>query len=192
MGKPKCARKEFYKHEVEALLEAALKHPQPYNRIKYYCLIKIAYRHGLRATEVANLKWEDLDLEDNRFLVKRAKNGTVRTHYLSDDLVEDLKTLQFASRFYTNAKEYVFLNLYYKPYKKNPARLNIFLKYLAREAGLNIVPHFHMFRHGCGYYLNNVKNVNLRVIQEYLGHRDINSTVLYTRVDDERLKGLMD
>jgi type 1 fimbriae regulatory protein FimB/type 1 fimbriae regulatory protein FimE len=58
-----------------------------------------------------------------------------------------------------------------------------------REAGLAFPVHPHMLRHGCGYALIN-KGTDVRVIQSYMGHVSIQSTVRYTHVDHSQFNGL--
>ena len=58
----------------------------------------------------------------------------------------------------------------------------------AARAGLGSV-HPHMLRHACGFYLAN-QGYDLRLIQDYLGHRDPKHTVHYTRVVGSRFEGL--
>ena len=59
---------------------------------------------------------------------------------------------------------------------------------ITKRAGLRkITP--HMLRHGCGYALIN-KGYDVRVVQDYLGHKDIRNTAIYTRLDDKQFKGL--
>jgi len=62
------------------------------------------------------------------------------------------------------------------------------LKRAGKAAGLPHV-HPHMLRHGCGYQLVN-QGVNTRTIQDYLGHKDVRHTELYTEVDASRFRGL--
>ena len=56
------------------------------------------------------------------------------------------------------------------------------------SAGFGSHIHPHMLRHGCGFYLE--KGYDLRVIQDYLGHRDLQKTVIYTRTAAIRFQGL--
>jgi site-specific recombinase XerD len=49
--------------------------------------------------------------------------------------------------------------------------------------------HPHMLRHGCGYKLIN-DGVDIRTVQQYLGHASINSTVIYTKLDSRRFDGM--
>lgn len=44
------------------------------------CLLLVAYRHGLRVSEIVSLKWDQVDLKAEHLHVRRAKNGTPLTH----------------------------------------------------------------------------------------------------------------
>jgi len=64
------------------------------------------------------------------------------------------------------------------------------LAYIVREAGLEAAldagAHPHMLRHAAGYFLAN-EGVDTRLIQEFLGHRDIRHTVRYSELSPRRL-----
>ena len=66
--------------------------------------------------------------------------------------------------------------------------VNYLIATAARRAGLSPV-NPHMLRHSCGFYLAN-RSYDLRLIQDYLGHRDPKHTVHYTRVAGYRFEGL--
>ena len=66
--------------------------------------------------------------------------------------------------------------------------VNYLIGEAGRKAKLERV-HPHKLRHSCGYYLAN-QGVDLRTMQDYLGHRDPRHTVLYTRVAGRRFEGL--
>src|SRR5438552_143 len=66
--------------------------------------------------------------------------------------------------------------------------VNYLMRVAGESAGLKDV-HPHMLRHSCGYYLANT-GVDLRTMQDYLGHRDPKHTVHYTRVAGRRFEGL--
>ncbi len=46
-----------------------------------------------------------------------------------------------------------------------------------------------MLRHGCSYYLANI-SYNLRIIQDYLGHKNVQNTVIYTRLSGKQFEGI--
>ena len=139
-------------------------------------LILLAYRHGLRVSELVALRWDAVDLKQGVLQVSRIKGGTASAHPLRSPELRALRKLQ---RDYP-ATPYLFASERGGPLTRSTVR-----KIVARagdEAGmkdLNIHP--HMLRHACGYYLAN-KGVDTRGIQSYLGHRAISSTVRYTEL----------
>ena len=59
---------------------------------------------------------------------------------------------------------------------------------MGKYAGLEFPIHPHMLRHGCGYYLAN-KGVDTRAIQMYMGHTNIQNTVIYTQLSGKSFNG---
>jgi site-specific recombinase XerD len=61
-----------------------------------------------------------------------------------------------------------------------------------QEAGLDFQVHPHMLRHACGFALANQEGTanDTRLIQQYLGHRDIKNTVFYTTLSQRRLSAV--
>ena len=142
----------------------------------------MTYRHALRVGEVIDLKWEQLDLKRGRFHVTRLKNGDPSVHYLEGDEIRALRQLQ---RDYEDS-EFVFPSE-----RQGPLTSNAVHKMVARagiEAGLSLSVHPHMLRHGKGYQLAN-NGEDTRSIQAYMGHKNIQHTVLYTKLDPRRFKG---
>lgn len=67
--------------------------------------------------------------------------------------------------------------------------VNKMISRAGKRAGISYPVHPHMLRHGTGYYLAN-KGVETRVIQDYLGHKNIAHSVLYTELSETKFKGL--
>ncbi|EMJ9624388.1 tyrosine-type recombinase/integrase, partial [Salmonella enterica] len=59
----------------------------------------------------------------------------------------------------------------------------------SQQAGLNLVVHPHMLRHACGYALAN-QGLDTRLIQDYLGHKNISHTVRYTASNPARFRNV--
>ena len=145
-------------------------------------MIAMAFRHGLRATELVHLSWDHVSLERRTLDVHRAKKGKRGTHDLSDWEVKALKKL---------AKEGDRQGTLFKTERQGPFTTNAFFKIVARagtEAGFSKPLHPHMFRHGCGFHMTE-KGVHLRIIQDWLGHRNIQTTTIYTELSPGKLKG---
>lgn len=142
-------------------------------------LILIAYRHGLRVSELLALRWDMIDLTHGRLHVNRLKNGVPSVHPLRGPELRALRRLQ---RDYPQTP-YVFVTE-----RGGPLTSSTFTKILARageEAELGFPVHPHMLRHATGYKLANDGH-DTRAIQQYLGHKNIQHTVRYTELDAHR------
>lgn len=145
-------------------------------------LILVMYRHALRVGEVVDLRWEQIDLNRGRMHVNRLKNGDASVHYLEGDEIRALRKLR---RDYS-ATEFVF-----ESERQAPLTTNAIHKMIARaggEANLELSVHPHMLRHGKGYQLAD-EGVDTRAIQAYMGHKNIQHSVLYTQLNPKRFKG---
>ena len=146
-----------------------------------HTLILLAYRHGLRVSELIALRWDMVDLKQGLLHVTRLKNGVDSTHPLRGPELRALRKLlaQFPD------SPYLFITERGGPITASSVR-----RIVARaghEAGLTFSIHPHMLRHSCGYKLAN-DGVDTRALQHYLGHRNIQHTVRYTEMSSERFK----
>jgi type 1 fimbriae regulatory protein FimE len=144
-------------------------------------MILLAFRHGLRVSELVALRWDQIDLKQGVLHVRRRKNGSPSTHPLSGP---ELRALRRLEREY-NAGRYVFVTERGGPLTDATVR-----KFVARAgiaAGLPFPIHPHMFRHSVGFKLAN-DGQDTRAIQHYLGHKNITHTVRYTELSPERFK----
>jgi type 1 fimbriae regulatory protein FimB/type 1 fimbriae regulatory protein FimE len=145
-------------------------------------LMLLAYRHGLRVSELVNLPWAQVDLTQGLLHVHRKKRGTPSTHPLRGPELRALRRLQ---RDYPGAPQ-VFVSEQGGPLSTSSVR-----RILTRAGELAALPfpvHPHMLRHACGFKLAN-EGHDTRAIQHYLGHRNIQHTVLYTELAADRFKG---
>jgi len=145
-------------------------------------LILIGYRHGLRASEIADLEWSQVELGRGATLhVRRRKNGKPAAHPLRGDEIRALRELR--RQFPDSA--FVFATERGGPF--TPDAINRLVKRIGERAGLPFKAHAHMLRHGCGYKLANDGH-DTRAIQDWLGHRSIQHTVRYTELSPTRFK----
>jgi type 1 fimbriae regulatory protein FimB/type 1 fimbriae regulatory protein FimE len=145
-------------------------------------MILVAYRHGLRVSELVALRWDHADLKQGLLHVRRRKNGSPSTHPLSGVELRALRRLQ---RDY-DGSPFMFVSERLGPLTESNVR-----KMVARagiEAGLPFPAHPHMLRHAAGYKLAN-DGQDTRAIQHYLGHKNITHTCRYTELSPERFKG---
>ena len=145
-------------------------------------LILIAYRHGLRAIEVCDLEWSQVEFGRSASLhVRRVKNGKPSVHPLRGDEVRALSELR--RQFPDSA--FVFTTERCGPF--TPDAVNRLIKRIAERAGFDFQVHAHMLRHACGYALANAGH-DTRAIQDWLGHRSIQHTVKYTELAPIRFR----
>jgi site-specific recombinase XerD len=169
--------------EVDRLREAAAKRGRHATRDA--TMILLAYRHGLRVSELIALRWEQIDLRQGVLHVRRRKNGSPSTHLLHGPEIRALRRL---SRDYPETP-YVFVTE-----RKGPLTDSGFRKIVARAgatAGLEFPVHPHMLRHSTGFKLAN-DGQDTRAIQHYLGHKNIQHTVRYTELSSDRFKEFWD
>jgi len=142
-------------------------------------LILVGYRHGLRASELTALRWDQIDLEAGTLYANRLKNGRATVHPIRGPEIRALRRLQ---RDYPSSP-YVFLTERRGPLTASTVRHIV--KRAGEKAGLPFPVHPHMLRHGCGYKLANDGH-DTRAIQLYLGHKSITHTCRYTELASDR------
>jgi type 1 fimbriae regulatory protein FimE len=173
------SREYLTPEEVQKLIEQAGKLGRHGQRDA--ALLMLAYRHGLRVSELVALRWDMVDLKQGRLHVNRLKNGIPSVHPLRGP---ELRALRKVARAYSDTP-YVFVTERGGPLTTDSVR-----KLVARAgeaAGLSFSVHPHMLRHACGYKLAN-EGHDTRSIQQYLGHRNIQHTVRYTDLSPTRFK----
>jgi type 1 fimbriae regulatory protein FimB/type 1 fimbriae regulatory protein FimE len=130
--------------EIETLIAAARHHGRYGHRDA--TLILVGYRHGLRAIEICDLEWSQVEWGRAATLhVRRAKNGKPSAHPLRGDEIRALRELQ--RQFSDSA--FVFATERAGPF--TPGAVNRLVKRIGQRAGLPFPVHAHMLRHACGY-----------------------------------------
>ncbi|SRR5258706_1625765 len=145
-------------------------------------MVLMAYRHGLRASELCDLKWDEVDFAGGCLHVRRRKHGSPAKHPLQGDEMRALRRLRRDNPH----GEWVFVSERGASFSRHG-----FAAMIARagkEAGFGFKAHPHMLRHACGHALAN-RGVDTRSLQAYLGHRNIQSTTVYTEMAPGRFKG---
>ena len=142
----------------------------------------VAYRHGLRASELVDLRWEQVDFRTASLHVRRVKQGSPSVHPVLGDELRALRRLQ---RDQEPRSPFVFTSERGAPF--TTAGFARMIERAGTEAKLGFKAHPHMLRHACGYALAN-KGHDTRALQAYLGHRNIQHTVRYTELSPTRFK----
>ena len=149
-------------------------------------MILVAFRHGLRSSELVDLRWDQIDFAHAVLHVRRAKKGTPATHPIVGDEMRALRKLQ---REQDPKSPFVFTSERGSPF--TTAGFARMVERAGVEAKLGFPAHPHMLRHACGFALAN-KGHDTRALQAYLGHRNIQHTVRYTELSPGQVQGFLD
>lgn len=173
------SREYLSEKEVAALMTAAASVGR--HGVRDAALILVAYRHGLRVSELVSLRWDQFDLQRGLLHVTRCKHGIASVHPLRGP---ELRTLRRLQRDYRDTA-YVFVSEHKAPLTTDAVRKIV--GRAGREAGIEFQVHPHMLRHATGYKLAN-DGQDTRAIQHYLGHRNIQHTTRYTDLASSRFR----
>jgi integrase len=145
-------------------------------------IILLVYRHGLRASELIDLRWDQVDFNAATLAVRRAKKGTPSTHPIRGD---ELRALRRLAREQDPKSPFVFTSERGAPF--TTAGFARMVERAGALAGFEFKAHPHMLRHACGFALAN-RGHDTRSLQAYLGHKNIQHTVRYTELSPDRFK----
>jgi site-specific recombinase XerD len=143
-------------------------------------MILVAYRHGLRASELVDLRWDQIDFNSATLAVRRVKRGSPATHPVRGDELRALRQLQ---REQEPKRPFVFTSERRAPF--TTAGFARIVERVGVEAKLGFKAHPHMLWHATGYKLAN-DGADTRSLAHYLGHRNLQSTARYTALAPDR------
>jgi integrase len=146
--------------EIERLMAAARKSSRYGHRDA--TMILIGYRHGLRASELCDLQWSQVELATGRLHVRRAKNGSPSVHPMQGDEIRALRRLQREQ----GRSSHVFMTERDGP--MTPKAFHALFGRIGSRAKMQFPIHPYMLRHGCGYALANAGH-DTRALQAWLG-----------------------
>lgn len=150
---------------------------------KHRLLIALAYGAGLRVGEVVNLQVQDIDLATLSLIVRRGKGGKDRVSIIPDSICIELRILIKEK----DAGRYVFESE--RGGKLTPRTAQAVFEKSCTRAGIKKQATFHSLRHSFATHLLE-NGVDIRYIQQLLGHANIATTQLYTRVTNPQLKNI--
>lgn len=146
----------------------------------------LMYSSGMRASEIINLRWPDIDFNRNIIHIKLAKGNKDRIVMLSPKLKKNLKRLDIEKKglvFKTNRNN-----------KYSLRTIEIIIKKAAEKAGIkkHVTP--HTLRHSFATHLLE-HGIDIRYIRDLLGHANLQTTLIYTKVskrDISKIKSPID
>jgi integrase len=170
--------------EILAVLRSAKK-----KGAREFAMIVVAYRHGMRASEVCNLRLGDLDLRNGSILVERLK-GSLRTTqaiagHRGNPLLDELKALSaWLRQRRDDGSDFLFTSQ--KGGRLDRSQFFRLFRSVAADAGLPPEKqHPHVLKHSIASHLVSA-NVNLALVKQALGHKSINSTMRYIATTDKQ------
>ena len=152
--------------------------------LRDWLAIRMAWRHGLRASELVGLEWPQVRWADGKLFIRRAKNGVSGEHWLDQDVMRALRRLQAAQ---ATGTRFLFISERGGPWAA--PSFSRMVERLGDKALPDRGVHAHMLRHSAGHLLA-ARNIATRTIQDYLGHKSISSTQIYTQQSGQHLKGI--
>jgi len=174
---PKSLPVILSRREIERMLKLV-------ENLKHRCLLALAYGAGLRVSEVTSLRIQDLDLDECVVHIKHAKGNKDRITVLSQKVIPDLQALTAGRR----PHEFVFAGNRGKKITERTAQ-KVFESAL-KKAGIQKKATFHSLRHSFATHLLE-NGVDVRYVQELLGHANIRTTQRYTQVTNPGLKRIL-
>jgi len=174
-------RRYLTKNEVQELINSAngFRH-----EVRDRCILLMCYYHGFRVSELTGLKVSDINIPGKRIYIRRLKHGLSTFHPLQmEEIVTLEKWIKKRVNYIKSDSEHLFLSQSGK--KLSRQRVYMMIREYALLAKFPFVTHPHMLRHSCGFELAE-QGLDTRLIQDYLGHRNIRHTVHYTASNSGR------
>jgi integrase len=168
-------REHLSRDEVLALCKAARSNR---HGARDAAAIWLAFNHGLRVGELADLRWSDIQWEERRMMVRRLKGSQSGEHPLTE---QDKRFVGPLRQKGQRPADCVF-GITAAGFRKMLARLEL----PAELAALAVHP--HMLRHACGYDM--VGRADLQARAAFLGHKRLENTIRYSQLDPGQFEGL--
>jgi type 1 fimbriae regulatory protein FimB len=170
--------------EVLAVLRAAKA-----KGTREWAMVVMAYKHGMRASEVCNLRLDDIDMKNGSIVIHRLK-GSLRTtqavtEHRGEPLLNELKALrEWLRQRKDDGSDFLFTSQ--KGGRLDRSQFFRLFRAIAAEAGLSSEKqHPHVLKHSIASHLVSA-NVNLALVKQQLGHKSIGSTIRYVTMSDQQ------
>ena len=149
--------------------------------LKHRLILCFLYYAGMRQGEVRDLRWEDIDFDRGIIHIKKAKGGKDRIVFLHRRIVDEIM------RFGRQEQDYVFISE--RGSKYNARTIQQIVKIASRIVGIKKKVTPHTLRHSFATHLLEA-GADIRYIQELLGHKNLQTTQIYTHVANKDIKNL--
>jgi type 1 fimbriae regulatory protein FimB len=182
-ARPSQSRKALTPEEILKVLRVASESK------RNLAMILLAYRHGMRASEVCELRLSDLDLKNGQITIRRLKGSLTTTQPLSDHpgqpLLSERRVLRAWLAERHDASDFVFVSQ--KGGRIHRSQFFRMFQSVAERAGLPVDRrHPHCLKHALGFSLV-AANVHITSVKAALGHKSIASTAIYAVPTDEQV-----
>ena len=154
-----------------------------------WAMIVVAYKHGMRASEVCNLRLDDIDMKNSSIVIERLK-GSLRTtqavtEHRGEPLLNEIKALrEWLRQRPDDGSDYLFTSQ--KGGRLDRSQFFRLFQTIASEAGVSAEKqHPHALKHSIASHLVSA-NVNLALVKQQLGHKSIGSTMRYVTTSDQQ------
>lgn len=180
----------LYVEQVENLLKLNSER-QDDLALRDQAILELLYASGVRASELVNIRLKDIEMKRRiiRIMGKGNKERLVRFNESAERAIKkylnESRDKLLSHRQIPDEYDYLFLSAQGKPLTTRG--LEYILKQIEAKTGCNYGLHPHMLRHSFATHLLE-KGLDLRVIQELLGHESLNTTQIYTHVSEESMK----
>ncbi|HFD0809969.1 TPA: tyrosine recombinase XerC [Clostridium perfringens] len=157
------------------------------NYYRDYCILTLFLNCGMRLSELCNIEIEKIKGDTLTIIGKGNKERTVYLNEASISAIENYLKNRNDSKATKEAKKYLFLSSKYRPINKRS--VEILVKKHIENAGFKDQKYTpHKLRHTAATLMYKYGNVDIRSLQNILGHENISTTQIYTHVDDETLR----
>ncbi|HAT4255669.1 TPA: tyrosine recombinase XerC [Clostridium perfringens] len=157
------------------------------NYYRDYCILTLFLNCGMRLSELCNIEIEKIKGDTLTIIGKGNKERTVYLNEASIAAIENYLKNRNDSKATEEAKKYLFLSSRYRPINKRS--VEILVKKHIENAGFKDQKYTpHKLRHTAATLMYKYGNVDIRSLQNILGHENISTTQIYTHVDDETLR----
>ena len=157
-----------------------------YSELRAVLMIELLYSCGLRVSELVGINIKDLDVNEG-FVRVMGKGGKARFSPIGSSAINVLET--YLTKRPESESDALFLNQ--KDLRISPRSVQNIVKKRALDEGVSINVHPHMLRHAAATHFLQSSH-DLRTVQEFLGHKSIKSTQIYTHLDFLELSKVYD